>query len=392
MNAVGVVGDTTESRTTLDADVDRFRRRLSKALTVAEKFKSKYSFELEVNKELGRRNKELRAAQRDDQILLAQVRNELLLTQQKLLEQGNVDSDVVRIARELGRRNEELKETHAKDKSLLTEMMHENTSLKQQLETLRCSFNKLVLTKQQLPSYDREVVTSPTTTSGNVINAVPVTREDHPSEPIASPSSDDRLFEHFLVVGADTLHPATSTGPSTTPSTDSSSSNSSGSSSSFDQMLSELMATAVNQMMPTASVAISSPPRDVFGRLGLAAKESDTTSTTTTTTTTTSATVSAPTKVLYSYPEQGTSSDGDALAHGMCDFCLPTGAGFTARATILPSRYSDTTSMDDSVRPTRLLPSVPHSVPLGLPPASRSMVFVVEDKNNGAEGRARGRR
>ena len=148
-----VVGDTETRTAPLDADVDRFRRRLSKALTVAEKFKSKYSFELEVNKELGRRNKELRTAQRDDQVLLAQVRNELLLTQQKLLEQGNVDSDVVRthraVARELGRKNEELKEMHAKDKSLLTEMMHENTSLKQQLETLRCSFNQLLLTKQQ---------------------------------------------------------------------------------------------------------------------------------------------------------------------------------------------------------------------------------------------------
>ena len=408
-----VVGDT-ETRTAVEAEGDRFRRRLSKALTVAEKFKSKYSFELEVNKELGRRNKELRAAQRDDQILLAQVRNELLLTQQKLLDQGNVDSDMVRthrtVVRELGRRNEELKEKHVNDQNLLTEMMHENTSLKQQLETLRCSFNQLLL-KQQVSSNVRQEIsnqsantpestpsltTSDCHNSSNSSSAVPGPREGDPPDSVTgrpSPRSDDsKLFEHFLVVGADTIHPVTSTLPSSSmsPSNDSSGSGSGsgiGIDSSFDQILSDLMTSAVNQMTSTAGIVIPPSPGDVFERSGLATKDSHTITNATTTTT---ATISAPTKLLYCYPEQEDSSDGNSLAHGMCDFCLPTGTGFTARATLLPHHFSEESTMDDASRTAKRLSSVHHRASSVLP--SQTMVFVVEDKNNGAEGRARGRR
>ena len=148
------------------------------------------------------------------------------------------------------------------------------------------------------------------------------------------------------------------------------------------------MTSAVNQMTSTAGIVISPSPGDAFEKSELATKDSHTITNATTTTTT--ATISAPTKVLYCYPEQGDSSDGNSLAHGMCDFCLPTGTGFTARATLLPHRFSEKSTMDDASRPAKRLSSVHHRASSVLP--SQTMVFVVEDKNNGAEGRARGRR
>ena len=200
--ATPTLGDEDGGGMGAEDDVERYRRRLAKALALADKFKSKYLFELEVNKELGRRNEELRSSH------------------VHLQEEATVEKDRARAHRtahrELSKKHDELRAELGKERAQRTELVHEVTSLRQQLETLRCSFNQLL--KKVPPSSPLRKHNNGSSGSGAAdadgaaaanqplpiapASSVAGAAESEPSpQTLLGPRALPPLFDHFFVVG-----------------------------------------------------------------------------------------------------------------------------------------------------------------------------------------------